>query len=271
MTGRIRLDDLTSDQLDALYDERDEARQHAAAIAAQRDRLRQRMNNLADRWETALPGQPHHGFATALRAEISVAPFHGEHTAVQQYRADDGSQKWAARCWGTDTCDGWLSLDHDTERWAEIARDRHVAEAHTEPTAAAAGILLTRTTDERDQLKAALIAVLGLFPHDLNPNGPAVRSRHVPAELVERWRMILAAATSGAGAEAGGHDGPVVDRQTAVVLAALHHSAEATVTRVIDLYERWVKAGPPPLGTSTARWWDKRLAELHGAIQPKEQ
>jgi hypothetical protein len=59
---------------------------------------------------------------------------------------------------------------------------------------------------------------------------------------------------------------PTVDRQTAAVLAALHRSAEADVSRVIDLYERWVKAGPPPLGASLARWWDMRLAELHNAI-----
>ena len=61
----------------------------------------------------------------------------------------------------------------------------------------------------------------------------------------------------------------VVDRQTAVVLAALHRSAEADVSRVIDLYERWVKVGPPPLGTSVSRWWDKRLVELHAALNPK--
>lgn len=54
---------------------------------------------------------------------------------------------------------------------------------------------------------------------------------------------------------------------TARVFAALHHSAEETVTRVIDLHERWVKAGPPPLGTPTARWWDRRLVELRGAIR----
>jgi len=47
--------------------------------------------------------------------------------------------------------------------------------------------------------------------------------------------------------------------------------AEADVQRVIDLYDRWVKAGPPPLGTSMARWWDRRLVELHNAIHPKEQ
>lgn len=114
--------------------ERDTARQHAAAIAAQRDRLRQRMNNLADRWERDAP-PPGNQPLTELRAQISVAPFHGEHTVVQQYRAD-GTTRWAARCWGTETCDGWLSLDHDTERWAEIARDRHIAEDHSEPAPA---------------------------------------------------------------------------------------------------------------------------------------
>lgn len=179
--------------------ERDTARQHAAAIAAQRDRLRQRMNTLADRWDHALPiDKP---YARTLRNEISVAPFHGTSTAVRSYRADDGSQKWAARCWGTDTCDGWLSLDHETERWAEIARDRHLAEDHLAPAPAAT--------------------------------------------------------------EATEHE------KTTRVFAALHRSAEQDVSRVIALYERWVKAGPPPLGTSMSRWWDKRLVELHDAILEK--
>ncbi|WP_460071110.1 DUF6085 family protein [Streptomyces sp. YKOK-I1] len=57
---------------------------------------------------------------------------------------------------------------------------------------------------------------------------------------------------------------------TARVLAALHRSAEEEVSRVIALYERWVKAGAPPLGTSVARWWDKRLVELHDAILPPD-
>lgn len=59
--------------------------------------------------------------------------------------------------------------------------------------------------------------------------------------------------------------------QTARVLSALHRSAEDTVTRVIDLYESWVHAGPPPLGASMARWWDKRLVELRAALQPDGQ
>ncbi|MFG2503629.1 hypothetical protein ACGFSB_36135 [Streptomyces sp. NPDC048441] len=44
--------------------------------------------------------------------------------------------------------------------------------------------------------------------------------------------------------------------------------AEAEVQRVIALYEQWVKAGSPPLGTSLSRWWDARLVELHDAIRP---
>ncbi|MGW7688830.1 hypothetical protein ACWGMA_08040 [Streptomyces asiaticus] len=56
--------------------------------------------------------------------------------------------------------------------------------------------------------------------------------------------------------------------KSARILSGLHRSTEADVTRVIELYEQWVKAGPPPLGTSASRWWDKRLAELHDAILP---
>jgi len=43
---------------------------------------------------------------------------------------------------------------------------------------------------------------------------------------------------------------------------------ETDLGRVTALYEQWLKAGPPPLGASMARWWDKRLTELHQAIHP---
>ncbi|MEV8042427.1 hypothetical protein AB0P02_01100 [Streptomyces griseoluteus] len=52
----------------------------------------------------------------------------------------------------------------------------------------------------------------------------------------------------------------------AVITNPLTHTADVGVKRVISLYEQWVKAGPPPLGTPTARWWDKRLAELRGVL-----
>lgn len=44
------------------------------------------------------------------------------------------------------------------------------------------------------------------------------------------------------------------------------HPGPSLMLRVVELYERWLKAGPPPLGTSTARWWDARLLELCAAI-----
>lgn len=56
--------------------------------------------------------------------------------------------------------------------------------------------------------------------------------------------------------------------KTTRVFAALHRSAEQDVSRVIALYEQWVKAGAPPIGTSMSRWWDARLVELHHAIHP---
>jgi hypothetical protein len=55
--------------------------------------------------------------------------------------------------------------------------------------------------------------------------------------------------------------------ETYELAAAVPAASEAeTGSRVIELYERWVKAGAPPLGTLMARWWDVRLAELHDAI-----
>ncbi|GAQ64081.1 hypothetical protein [Streptomyces scabiei] len=47
--------------------------------------------------------------------------------------------------------------------------------------------------------------------------------------------------------------------------------AQSDMQRVTALRDRWVHAGPPPLGTSISRWWDKRLVELNTALaEPKE-
>lgn len=57
-----------------------------------------------------------------LKAGVIVKPY-----------TEHGQTKWVFRCWGTDDgCDGYLSLDHTSESWAERARDRHVAEEHGE-------------------------------------------------------------------------------------------------------------------------------------------
>lgn len=55
---------------------------------------------------------------------------------------------------------------------------------------------------------------------------------------------------------------------TTRLTAELARSAEQDVSRVIALYETWLAAGPPPIGTSMSRWWDQRLTELRDAINP---
>jgi len=60
----------------------------------------------------------------------------------------------------------------------------------------------------------------------------------------------------------------VLEMEPAEIGCCPYDQTEATVQRVTDLYEQWVKAGAPPLGVPLARWWDRRLAELHNAIHP---
>jgi hypothetical protein len=50
---------------------------------------------------------------------------------IQPYRNDRGDPAWVFRCWGTDTCDGWLSLDHSSEQSAARALTSHLAEFHS--------------------------------------------------------------------------------------------------------------------------------------------
>jgi hypothetical protein len=134
---RLRTDWVAQqERADQAERERDTARQSAAAIAAQRDRLRQRMNTLADRWDLEGP-PPGNRPLTELRAEISVAPFDPDGAMTVQEYTERGRHLWAFRCWGTDTCDGWLGLGHHTQTSALTERERHVAEEHTAPAPAA--------------------------------------------------------------------------------------------------------------------------------------
>ncbi|MGQ4343541.1 hypothetical protein [Streptomyces sp. SAS_275] len=68
----------------------------------------------------------------ARLASEQLAALGGPHTGfvVQPYRNDQGEHRWVFRCWGDDHCDGLVSLDHTSQRWAERARDRHLAEDH---------------------------------------------------------------------------------------------------------------------------------------------
>lgn len=148
MTDRIPLDHLTSDQLDALYDQLEDDRKviahledqekrllsaeaALAEVAALRDDLRgiTGARYIADILDSILDPteQP-----AAQPEAATQAPEPHTGLVVEPYRNDRGENVWVFRCWGTDTCDGWLSLDHYSEQSAERARDRHVAEEHAE-------------------------------------------------------------------------------------------------------------------------------------------
>lgn len=87
-----------------------------------------------DRWRAALDEQdsemPPPGFVPVRSVARSWGKPSSDPLVVEPYRNDRGESAWAFRCWGTATCDGWLSLDHYSQESAERARDRHVAEEH---------------------------------------------------------------------------------------------------------------------------------------------
>jgi len=81
-----------------------------------------------DRLEEFIAGARDAGRQAARQEQHAPATTTG--LVVQPYRTDRGDPAWVFRCWGTDSCDGWLSLDHTSQQSAERARDRHVAEEH---------------------------------------------------------------------------------------------------------------------------------------------
>jgi hypothetical protein len=131
MTDRIPLDDMTSDQLDQLYYRLDQARD-AVALHRQGLLTTAELYAVIEADAAPVPPAPEPDPAVAQEAirQMDADP-HGLEAGmiVKAYR-DHGAEKWVFRCWGTDTCDGALSLDHYSQQSAERARDRHVAEQH---------------------------------------------------------------------------------------------------------------------------------------------
>lgn len=77
---------------------------------------------------------------------------------VQPYRDDQNRPRWVFRCWGTDTCDGWLALDHTSEQSAGRALVSHIAEFHTAAvTATEVKIRITGGLTERQRTEVAEI------------------------------------------------------------------------------------------------------------------
>jgi hypothetical protein len=126
--------------------------------------------------------------------------------------------------------------------WPEAyAADREVFEAMADAVLA---VILPAPYPAglREQLAAPIDRILGDWPeHNRTDEHDAVRN-----ELLEAVLAVIPPATR--------------------IAADRARNAETEVQRVVDLYERWVKAGPPPLGASMARWWDARLVELRKAI-----
>jgi hypothetical protein len=116
---------------------------------------------------------------------------HGLHTGmvVKPY-TERGVQRWVFRCWGTDACDGWLSLDHASENSAGSARDRHLVEAHPESVATA----LRERRERAGLLGAVLGEVLAAF-RSVTDDGTRTLVGYVSAPIhptdMDRWRAAL--------------------------------------------------------------------------------
>lgn len=76
---------------------------------------------------TLIDGAPATDLAVEAVRQLDADPHEG--LVVKPY-TDHGRKLWVFRCWGTDTCDGWLSLDHHSEGSAISARDRHITDEH---------------------------------------------------------------------------------------------------------------------------------------------
>lgn len=103
---------------------------------------------------------------------------------VEPYRNDQYQDRWVFRCWGTDTCDGWLSLDHTSQQSAERTRDRHVAEHHPEEQHTVADTPACTATIEGPHagsskpVPCALPAHGDDQQHESAPEGPTHRRLH---------------------------------------------------------------------------------------------
>lgn len=169
----------------------------------------------------------------------------------------------ATHIWDGDTVPSWLDLSQYYFDDGQLVIHHHDGEIRPLP-----GWLLVHWSDGMITVASPRVAERVYGTHGL-------RGRAERAEpLIERARAIAAetAQTTAAGIsdyDIGRHDLAVtilreLDQHTATGAA----TDDETTTRVISLCEQWVKAGPPPLGTPMARWWDARLVELHNAILP---
>lgn len=88
---------------------------------------------------------------------------------VQPYRTDRGEPAWVFRCWGTDACDGWLSLDHPSEQSAVRALAAHAEQFHSPWNSAPAVTVRTSsglTTLQRREVERIVEACMRRAAHE---------------------------------------------------------------------------------------------------------
>lgn len=144
-------------------------------------------------------------------------------------------------------------------------------------------MLFHRTAKLNDAVSALLNpkwgAEAGLIPED-HPLHPGAREESEESGAPTDWRAVAqdmerrlkaeAVRRHEAEAEVKQWEATYGENALRDALARLN-GAEAAVERVRALRDRWVKAGPPPLGASMARWRDARLIELNTALaEPKK-
>lgn len=177
-------------------------------LVAEYNQLVTRVAEAEQRLRNIAAGGPR---ADAVQAEIGEMIAQTHDLRDQLATRDAALARVRVECDRIETMGNGTDIEADSIRRAIAHTIRNALEPTSPATTQPATPAIRQLQDDRARLAATLAAVLGLYPPHLNADGPAVRPRHVPAELVERWRGILAT-TGKAGAEAPATPGPLVDR-----------------------------------------------------------
>jgi hypothetical protein len=274
MTDRKTLDQMTSDDLDELYEQRDRAQriamdvldEEAPATETESAELRARIATLE-----------HVAKSNLRHVQLIVPDLERAEAAIERVRHLAARIRQGAP---------WTANDDDIAAHILTALDEPAPGPDPSGVANAVAALakhVQRAADYR-QSDFALTTDAPAAPVSGPATTQATELRTQLADILRNTPRTDSAdwprpTTHGAGHRYDGRCALCtsdIDALTEAVAAAilpatritatLARDSEATVSRVIDLYERWVKAGPPPLGASLSRWWDQRLVELHDAI-----
>lgn len=159
---------------------------------------------------------------------------------VQPYRNDRGENVWVFRCWGSDSCDGWLSLDHTSQQSAERARDRHVTEEHATVPA---------TVTDPEYLRQQYAAIISAL-HDNRPDHIAAELLRVHGRHLAQLRQRLQLADE------------LLATRDAELAAAKKTARGIGAWGVLQAIEQALPQGPTvaEAAADDARWWNGEKA-----------